>query len=255
MQEPLESYCHVGLIHPMAFPETLTGEGPILETLEKIAIDPFFSAVEVTQMKDAAVRKQAAVMLDVCALDVIFSAVPPMLQGKLSLCATDRKARTQAVDFGRSMVDQAYELGANILIVASGPDPGEADRAVAVAAFTDSLRELCADAQEKASANMLSLAVENFDRDVDKKFLLGPTKLAAEVVGAVYEQYSNVGLTVDLSHQPLLRESVHEMVLNAVEHLIDVHIGNCLLSDPAHPAYGDKHPRLGYPVVRWAWTN
>ncbi len=92
---------------------------------------------------------------------------------------------------------------------------------------------------------MLSIAVENFDLGIDKKFLLGPTKLAAEVVGAVYEQYSNVGLTVDLSHQPLLRESVHEMVLTAVEHLIDVHIGNCVLSDPAHPAYGDKHPRMG----------
>jgi sugar phosphate isomerase/epimerase len=144
-------------------------------------------------------------------------------------------------------VDQAYELGANILIVASGPDPGEADRGAAMAAFTESLRELCADAQEKAAANMLSIAVENFDLMIDKKFLIGPTKLAAEAVQAVYEQYSNVGLTVDLSHQPLLRESVHEMVLNAVEHLIDVHVGNCLVSDPTHAAYGDKHPRLGCP--------
>ena len=114
-------------------------------------------------------------------------------------------------------------------------------------AFTESLKELCAEAQEKASASMLSISVENFDRAVDKKFLLGPTKLAAEVVGAVYEQYSNVGLTIDLSHQPLLRESVPEMVFNAVEHLIHVHIGNCVVSDPAHPAYGDKHPRIGCP--------
>ncbi len=102
MQEPLESYCHIGLIHPMAFPETLTGEGPILETFEKIAVDPFFSAVEVTQMKDPAVRKGAAEMLEACGLDVIFSAVPPLLQGKLSLCAIDAAARKQAVDLGRT---------------------------------------------------------------------------------------------------------------------------------------------------------
>ena len=127
MQEPLESYGHVGLIHHMAYPQVMSGEGPILETLEAIALDSFFAAVEVTQMKEAAVRKAAAQMLAVSGLDVIFAAVPPMLQGKLSLCATEAAARRKAVDFCSAMIDQAYELGASILTVASGPDPGEAN--------------------------------------------------------------------------------------------------------------------------------
>ncbi len=245
MQEMLQSYCHPGLIHHMAFPDTLQGEGPIVETLEQIVLDSFFSAVEVTQMKHAGVRKEAAQMLAVSGMDVIFGAVPPMLQAKASLCDPSATKRKKALDLMRRMIDQAYELGASILVVASGPDPGEADRAVSQAAFIESLKALCADAQEKAGATMLSISVENFDRDIDKRMLIGPTKEAAEAVAAVYREYSNVGLTIDLSHQPLLRESVSDMVLNAVEHLIHVHIGNCVLADTVHPAYGDKHPRFG----------
>lgn len=247
MQEPLESYCHVGLVHPMAFPECAKGEGPILATLGQIATDTFFSAVEVTRMKQAKVRQEAAQMLAVAGLQVVFGAALPLLQEQLSLSALDQAARQQAVDCCKGLIDQAYELGASIMTVCSGPDPGEADRPAAAAAFTDSLRQLCADAQEKAGATMLSVSVENFDRVVDKRLLLGPTKEAAEIVAAVYADSSNVGLTIDLGHQALLRESVAEMVLNASEHLIHVHIGNCVLDDASHAAYGDRHPRFGLP--------
>ena len=247
MQEPMESQFHAGIIHHMAFPQVIRGDGPILETLEQIAVDPYFAAVEVTRMKDAAVRKQAAEMLATAGLDVIFAAVPPMLQEGLSLCALDDAARRKALDLTREMMDQAYELGANIMVVASGPDPGEADRAAATTAFADSLRQLCDDAQEKAGASMLSISIENFDRTLDKKMLIGPTAEAAAIVTGIWEEYSNLGLTIDLSHQALLRESVQDMVLNAIEHLIHVHIGNCVIEDTSHPAWGDRHPRFGVP--------
>ncbi len=245
MQELLQAYCHPGLIHHMAFPQVIGGEGPILETLEQIVVDPFFSAVEVTQMKDPQVRQEAARMLGASGMDVIFAAVPPLLQQKLSLCSLDAAERAKALDVMKGLIDQSYELGASIMVVASGPDPGEADRPAARAAFADSLKQLCAQAQEQAGATMLSISVEHFDREVDKRFLIGPTREAAEVVAEVYGEYSNVGLTIDLSHQPLLHENISDMVLSADEHLIHVHIGNCVLADSTHPAYGDKHPRFG----------
>jgi len=247
MQDPIEAYCHVGIIHPMAFPETMSGEGPILETLEQIACDSFFSAVEVSWMKDVRVRAEAAQMLATAGLDVIYAGQPPLLQRKLSLCSLEVAARRQAVDFCREMIDQAYELGASILAVYSGPDPGGADRPRATEALIDSLKQLSADAQQKATDRMISISLENFDRTVDKEALIGPTKEAAQVAEAIYPEYSNSGLTIDLSHQPLLRESAHEMVLAAVDHLIHVHIGNCVVSDRGHAAYGDKHPRFGVP--------
>ena len=50
---------------------------------------------------------------------------------------------------------------------------------------------------------------------------------------------------VDLSHLPLLGESAEYAIKTAGKYLVHAHIGNCLLKDRNHPAYGDKHPAFG----------
>ncbi len=245
MREPLEAYCHIGIVHPMIFPECLRGEGPVLETILQIATDTFFSAIEVTQIKDEKVRAEAAHILASSGLDVIFAAQPVLLTQGLNLSDLDPEKRRRAVGAAKGLVDQAYELGAAIMAVLSGPDPGEADRSRATEALVDSLKELCGYAQEQAGSRMLSISLENFDRDVDKRQLIGPTTEAAQVAETVWEHSSNFGLTIDLSHAPLLHERIHDIALTAVDHLIHVHIGNCVMGDTSHPAYGDQHPRFG----------
>ncbi len=247
MQEPLEAYCHVGIVHAMAFPDCMGGEGPIVETLSQIATDTFFSAVEVSWIKDPKVRSQAADLLATSGLEVIFAAQPAFLQQNLSLCDLDAGKRKAAVAEGKQLIDQAYELGAALMAVPSGADPGEADRPKATDALVGSLGELCGYAQEQAQERMLSISLENFDRDIDKRQLVGPTREAAEIAEKVWGECSNFGLTIDLSHLPQLNERIDETALAAVDHLIHVHIGNCVIADAAHAAYGDKHPRFGVP--------
>jgi len=247
MQEPLEAYCHVGIVHPMIFPACMRGDGPILETISQIATDTFFSAIEVTRINDAKVRAEVAELLAASRLDVIFAAQPALLTQGLNLCDLDVEKRRQAVETGKELVDQAYELGAAIMPVLSGSDPGEADRPKATEALIDSLKELCSYAQEKAGAKMLSISIENFDREVDKRQLVGPTREAAQIAQTVWDECSNFGLTIDLSHLPQLNERIDETALAAVDHLIHVHIGNCVIGDASHPAYGDQHPRFGLP--------
>lgn len=231
----------------MAFPEVMKGEGPILETLRRICEDEFFQAVEVTWMKDAKIRAEARAMLAQSGMDVIFAGQPPLLLQKLNLNSAKKAERQKAIDQCKASIDQAYELGADILAVLSGPDPGKEKRAQATELLVDSLKELCAYAQEKGNEKMLSISLENFDRTIDKKCLIGPTTAAAQAAAAVRAEYSNFGLTIDLSHQPLLAEKASEMVITAIDHLIHVHIGNCLVKDPSHAAYGDQHPRFGLP--------
>ncbi len=245
MQEPLETYCHVGIVHPMAFPDCLGGEGPILETLAQIAADTFFSAVEASWIKDPKVRSQAADLLATSGLEVIFAAQPALFGQSLSLCDLDAAKRQAAVAETRQLIDQAYELGAALMVLASGPDPGEADRPKATEALIASLKELCGYAQERAEERMLSISLENFDRDIDKRQLIGPTTEAAEIAEKVWSECSNFGLTIDLSHLPQLNERIDETALAAVDHLIHAHIGNCVIADRGHAAYGDKHPRFG----------
>lgn len=245
MTEPIESLCHVGIIHCMAYPEVMKGDGPIIETLTRIASDDFFGAVEVTRMNDPAVRAEAAKLMETAGLDVIFAGQPPLLLQKLSLNDPDEAGRKRAIDECKQSADQAYELGASIMAILSGPDPGDADRARQTDLLVDSLVQLCEYAQEKAEERIVAISLESFDQTIDKRCLIGPTKEAAEVASRVKERCSNFGLTLDLSHQPLLGESIAEMIIDATDHLIHVHIGNCVKDHRDHPAYGDQHPRFG----------
>jgi sugar phosphate isomerase/epimerase len=244
MLEAISGVCHVGIVHGMAFPEA-SGEGPVLETMEKILADPFFGAIEIVPIKDEGTRKKAAQMLATSGVDVILAGQAPLLGGALNLNAQDKKDRQKAIETCKRSADQAYELGAQIMAVLSGPYGGHEKEETELLA--DSLKQICAYAQEKGQDYQLAIALETFDRDIDKKCLIGPTSEAARVAEKVKAEFSNFGLGIDLSHQPLLREPVHEMVIQALDHLILVHMGNCVMKDKSHPAYGDKHPRFGIP--------
>jgi sugar phosphate isomerase/epimerase len=229
----------------MAYPEVMKGEGPILETLTKVLEDEYFGAIEVTWIKDDAVRAKAAEMLKLAHMDVIFAGQPPLLIGKLDLNAKDEAERKKAVAQCNSNIDQAYELGASIIALLSGPDPGDADRLAATERLSESLCEICKYAESQSKSKPLTVSLETFDRTIDKKCLIGPTNEAIILAKAVKAECQNFGLTVDLSHQPLLNEPISHMLAKSSDHLVHVHIGNCVMSDASHPAYGDAHPAFG----------
>lgn len=52
---------------------------------------------------------------------------------------------------------------------------------------------------------------------------------------------------VDLSHIPMLRETIEEAIIPIKDYIVHAHMGNCVIKDPKLPAYGDLHPRFGFP--------
>lgn len=248
MTESFENLVLTGIIHPMAFPATGKGDGPVLETLAQIAYDDFFTAVEVRRAASPDILEGERRLLSEAMMEVIVAGQPPLLGAKLNLNALDDSARQAAVADVRLSIDEAYALGAPIVAVLSGPDPGDADREAAMAALTRSLVELAEYSTSRAAGKKpVFVSLETFDRAIDKRCLIGPTSLAAELMGRVKQSVANVGLTVDLSHLPLLGETADEMLETAAPHLIHVHIGNAYIDQTDDPAYGDQHPRFGYP--------
>lgn len=242
MTEPIQNYARVGLVHFMAYKACLGGEGPVLETLEKIAVDPYFQAVEVTQIKDAKARARAAELLRAAHMDVAFGAQPILLVGKLDINSSDESHRLKAVKAVQGGIDQAEELGATGVGLLSGPDPGPEGRGAAVDLLVDSLKRLCEYAGEKG----MGMVLETFDRvPYGKNCLVGPNALAVEVSSRVRQEFPNFGLMLDLSHFPLQGEATAYALNIARDHLVHAHIGNCVMRNPEHPAYGDNHPRFG----------
>ena len=248
MTEPIHHYARIGIVHFMAYKACLQGEGPILETLEKIALDTYFDVVEVTQMKDAQVRKNAAALLKSAHMDVAFGAQPICLVNQLDVNSLDEAERTKAVDMVKGGVDQAEELGAPGVALLSGPDPGADNRSAATDALVKSLSELCAYTGDKG----MSVVLETFDRlPYGKNCLVGPNALAVEVSLRVRSEHANFGLMLDLSHFPPQGETSAYALGLARDHMVHAHIGNCVMDNPNfpdnanHPAYGDNHPRFG----------
>ena len=244
MQGKPHDFMKVGLVHFMAFPETLTGNA-VVETLKTICDDDYFQAVEVTQIVDPAVRKAAIEIARKADMTVAFGAQPMLLGGQHDLNSLDVPVRQAALDTARAGLDEAIEWGASAFAVLSGPDGGEENRVQSKAMLVASLKELCEISRRRKGPPVL---LHVFDRvPHGKNRLIGPTVEAAEVARKVWPFFIRFGLLLDLGHMPLLGETPESCVRAADGHLKHAHIGNCVAKPTDHPAYGDNHPPFGIP--------
>jgi sugar phosphate isomerase/epimerase len=243
MKESIYQYAKVGLIHFMAYPSTMKGEGPIAETVKKIALDDYFNAIEVSWIKDADVRKQVKKMIDTSHMTLAYGGQPRLLTTGLNINDLNEEGRKKALATLKDGIDEAYEMGAKGFGFLSGKYE-EATKEKSFDALVKSTKELCSYAKSKGS---MKVALEVFDYDVDKKSLIGPANFAKRFAKEVRDEYDNFGLLVDLSHLPLLRETPEESLLPVKEYIVHAHIGNAVAKDPSYEAYGDVHPRFGFP--------
>jgi sugar phosphate isomerase/epimerase len=225
----------------MIFPETLTGSGPIVETVAKIVNDDFFSMIEVGHINDQEARKQVAELIATSHIRVAFGAQPTILTRKLDLNSFDEAKRKEALSTLRPQIDEAKEIGASRFTVLSGPDPGVDKRTKARELLVDSLLDLCSYGKERG----VNVTLETFDRTIEKKSLIGPSDEAFMVSSSVKKQFPSFGLMYDMGHAPLLDEDPATSLKLLKNELVHIHVGNCV-KKPGLPAYGDQHPRFGF---------
>lgn len=237
-----------GVIHPLVWFECRGGEGPIMETLPVIVNDSDFGAIEIAPIKDPAVRQQARDLLASAQIQVVYLPILPILVENLGLASPDADARAAAMTRLKTLLDEAIEFDSPLAMMTAQKDTPAAERPAAVARLVEDIQELCDYAAAKSRKRLLHITFENFDRDIEKKRLIGPTREAVALAEAVSRP--NFGLTIDLSHLPLLGETPAEALQAAAPHLIHAHIGNCVIDHPDSPLYGDFHPRFGHPLGR-----
>ena len=235
--------CKVGIVQFMIYPSVMKGEGPVVETITKIAVDEFFDAMEITHVADAEARKQVAGIIASSHMAVGYGAQPVLLSRKLNLNDLDETERMKAVQAIKESVDEAVELGIDKVAFLSGRDPGETDRDKAFDLLVDSITKICGYAQGKG----VFIILETFDYDVDKCALIGPAELAAKLAERVKATHDNFGLMYDLSHVPLLREDALTALTILKPHLAHIHVGNAQFRTEGVESAGDQHPRFGLP--------
>lgn len=242
MKESMHKYFKIGTIHFMSYPQTLKGEGPIVDTLQKILCDDYFDAVELTWIKSDEVRHQVHTMLEEAGITVCYGAQPRLLTTGLNPNATDEADRLSAEATLMEAVDEAEYLGANGIAFFAGKY-NEETKDLSYQQLLKTTKTLCAYAQTKG----MSIEVEVFDYDVDKKSLIGPAPLAARFAAEIRETFSNFGLLVDLSHIPQTHETSRFVIQTLKPYITHLHFGTAVLGDPTMEAYGDTHTRFNFP--------
>lgn len=123
----------------------------------------------------------------------------------------------------------------------SGFDNGLQHRKQLMRLLVNSLMEICAYGEQK----QMAITLETFDREVEKKCLIGPAGDTASLSRTIRKEYQNFGIMYDMAHGPLINEDPRRALNVLKRYLVHIHVGNCVKRIATHPAYGDKHPRFG----------
>ncbi len=209
----------ISIVAFMANPPFLRGER-VKETLETLARDPYFDMVEINPPKGPELWREIEEVAEDTGIMLAIGAQPLVLMEKKNPSALDSSARKDAVTAIKKVVEEAAAHGISGVAFCSGPDPGVGKREEAKKALIESLKEIV----EYARDLDVMIVLETFDRDWDKKQLIGPIDEAVEVAKAVREDFENFGLMWDLSHAPMLGEKPEDLK-RAAPYLAHIHIG------------------------------
>lgn len=238
MKESIHKYFQVGTILWMSYPPERCG---FLEPLRKICCDDFFDAVEITQIKDASEREKAKGLLAQSHLKVCYGAQPRLLGPKLNPNAISEEERKKAEKTLLEAVDEAKELGAKGIAFLAGKWEKET-REEAFSQLLKTTRNVC----DYAADRQMQVELEVFDYDMDKAALIGPAPYAAEFAAKMRTTNSNFGLMADLSHFSTTYENSRFVIQTLKPYITHLHIGNAVVKKGCE-AYGDQHPRFGFP--------
>lgn len=245
-------------------PQTQREPDSIEALLRPLIRDGFWKTFQIPPLPSIEAVRTLGRRLSLAGVRPTFDIGGTVSDGELRLQSTDPAIRAGALETAKGLVDQALLLGAGVADLNPGPDPGAGDRSRELAHLADSLMRLCEYAAGRAGElrsrpgsapsaggvepeGLLTISLEHFDREVDKKRILGPTEEATEFVAQIRRRIPNIGLTMDLSHLVLLGEDPGASIATAGEYVTNAHISNCILANREDLRWGDRHPPFFLP--------
>lgn len=236
MRESIHKYFQVGTIRWMSFPKM-----GVIESTRRIASDDYFDAIEITKCKDNEEREAVKKILEQSHLKVCFGAQPCLLGPKLNPNDINEEGRKAAEAVLMDAIDEAEYLGAKGIAFLAGKWEEET-KAQAYEQLLKTTRNICDYAAKKG----MMVELEVFDFDMDKAALIGPAPYAAKFAADMRTTNNNFGLLIDLSHFPTTYETSRFVIQTLRPYITHLHFGNAVVKKGC-AAYGDKHPRFGFP--------
>ena len=242
-QALFNKYFTLGLIPNMAFPQTdLRDVSQLKRMLTWVAQKSEFGAFEIGYMQNEECLSAVRDVVEQSHMEFCYAAQSALLQNGLNPNAEKESERLQAEQMLLHCVDQAAWLRAKRFVFLAGRYR-ETQREAAYRQLLKSTINVCRYAQSRG----IFVEIEQFDFDIAKRALLGPAELTARFAADVRTVCSNFGILVDLSHIPMLHDSVSHVVGSLRAYITHFHIGNTVCGSPDDEGYGDEHQRFGFP--------
>lgn len=238
MHDAICKYFQLGTIQWMSHPPR---DYALLDSLQALLKDPDFQAIEITHVADEETRKTVRDLLAQAHVRVCYGAQPRLLGSGLNPNDLDEEGRLEAERVLLDSVDEAAYLGAQGIAFLAG----HYEQTTIEASYEQLVRTTTAVCNHAASRGMM-VELEVFDFDMDKRALIGPAPRAARFAADMRSRVPNFGLVVDLSHFPTTYETSSFVIQTLRPYITHFHIGNAVTKKGC-PAYGDKHPRFGFP--------
>jgi sugar phosphate isomerase/epimerase len=210
----------VSIVAFMANPLVLKEDVSALrETFFTLTNDGFFDVIEVQHLSPEAWQAISPIVSS-RGIEVALGVQPLVLMQGYNPSSLKREERERAVAKLIEVVRAAASRGVTKVAFCSGPDPGPENREAAKDSLVGSLKEVAAEAKKHG----VTIILETFDREWDKKQLIGPIREAVQVAKEVRAEFDNFGLLWDLSHGPMLNEKPADIRV-AKDYLAHIHIG------------------------------
>lgn len=236
MRESIHKYFQVGTIRWMSFPKR-----SVVDQVRRVCVDDYFDAIEITKCADDAEREEVKKLLEQSHLKVCYGAQPRLLGPGLNPNDADEEGRKAAEATLMEAIDEAEYLGAKGIAFLAGKWAPET-KDFQYEQLLKTTRNLC----DYAATKGMMVELEVFDFDMDKAALIGPAPYAAKFAADMRTTNNNFGLLVDLSHFPTTYETSKFVIQTLRPYITHLHFGNAVVVEGC-AAYGDKHPRMGYP--------
>jgi len=243
MNDSITNYAKIGIVHSMAFPDSIKSEELYINTIKEILYDPFFSVVEIGQNPFDTLTYKTRDLIHLSKCDLTYSAHSRLFKKQLNANSLNEDIRQSTINELKKAINEAYELNAvNFQFLSGHWEDSTKDKSFE--ALCKTTIEICNYAKKIGD---MPICLEIFDYDIDKCSLIGKSQLAAKYCEKVRESCDNFGLMVDLSHIPMIHQSIEEHFNPIKDYIIHAHIGNTSIKNINDIAYGDNHPRFGYP--------
>lgn len=230
----------LGINHMFLYPESMVDGTVHVETLNKVADNPFVNALDCWVWPTHA--KEEMQILRNCGKQINYNIGDRPGDAPVFPATKDAKERAYSLDILRRERDFAVECGAKKIIFGSGPDVPD-DREEAQKRFVDFVLEWSMDLPGD-----ICLALEPVDHDIDKCALFGTLVDTCRCIDRIKEGgYENAGILLDMGHVPIMYETLETAVKKCGQYLNHIHLGSCVIKNKDNPLYGDKHPCWGYP--------